>query len=89
MSRDLFGRPIRTGPRPKQAELFSERHWFELGYLDVWRGSYTEARGGRAEVAYYLGQQAARRDRQDDDRDSNCNPARAWAQARAVGNVTD
>ncbi len=80
--RDLFGAVVRTGPKPKQPALFDARHWFELGYMDKWAG---KGRDYHAPDAYQTGFDLAGQDMTDDDRDSNCNPGRAYAQAAVVG----
>ncbi len=87
---DLFGRPIYgEGPKPRQFGLFPDEHWFHLGYMDCWHGAFDAAPCDqeRSAYAWHAGYQAAQRDRQQDDRDSNCDPARAFRQAKAVGNV--
>jgi hypothetical protein len=85
---DLFGRPIYESAPARQLELYPDWHWFYLGYQDAWHGQPLSRRHlMRERPAYGYGYQVGRRDRQDDDRDSNCNADRAWAQARAVGNV--
>jgi hypothetical protein len=85
---DLFGKPIYETPRARQPELFPDSHWFYLGYQDAWHGQpYSRRHLLRERPAYQYGYEAGRRDRAQDDRDANCQPDRAWAQARAVGNV--
>ncbi len=84
--RDLFGRPVYDAGPVRQPALFGDRHWFEAGYRDCWAGTF---RDRKAPDAYQLGYEAARRDRQQDDRDGNCDVARAWRQAVAVGNVRE
>jgi hypothetical protein len=83
---DLFGRPIYDAPRAKQAPLFGDRHWFELGYRDGMEGDYTAADSGKASAAYLHGFQAAVRDRTENGR---CDAARAWRENVAVGNVAE
>jgi hypothetical protein len=87
MATDLFGAPIFESTRAKQPALFPARHWFELGYMDCWRGAHRQRL--RVPDAYQYGYEAALRDRQQDDRDSNCDADRAWRQNVAVSNVAE
>jgi hypothetical protein len=84
MATDLFGRPIFDSPRARQPELFDDRHWFWEGYEDGRIGhDYVEE---LVAGAYLLGYSAAVRDRRDG---RGLDVDRAWAEAKAVGNVED
>jgi hypothetical protein len=86
---DLFGRPIYgDGKRAKQPALFSDRHWFELGYIDA-VGDHDAAE--RVGPAYDYGYQAGRRDvaARTVAVGITASLERAWCQARAVGNVSE
>jgi hypothetical protein len=88
---DLFGRPLFDAPRAKQPPLFDARHWFGLGYRDAATGVRpAPGQRGYAEnlPAYVEGIEAGRRDLAA-GRHGEEGEARAWAQAKAVGNVRE
>jgi hypothetical protein len=82
---DLFGRPVYESSKARQLELFPDSHWFHLGYQDAQHGQpYSRRYLSSERPAYGYGYTAGTRDKAAGQDSAE----RAWAQARAVSNVT-
>ncbi len=85
---DLFGRPIFESTRARQPDLFSDQHWFGIGYRDGGSGLSEENMLPSALLhpAYPAGFRAGRRDWSKGQHSEEAGEL-AYRQAKAVGNV--